>query len=194
MYDNTIPEEFPIEGDVLESLDTNNDGNVDRDIVDQNGDGAADAMIDYAEDGTEQITINFDLDDDGDVDGIFTKPEAGDGQWKYAEVADGEVIPGSDVPHAPIANTHLAEGPLGLTSMVNLNSDGDGVTQVELKNGSLADGYDTNADGIIDKLYIDVDGNGAFDVLVADFDHDQGFDHIATDADEDGAFDGWLPA
>ena len=137
-------------------------------IIDSDGDGVADRLdLDSDNDGVTDIVEAEGSEADSDGDGRYDNlvDDNGDG---FDDIAD-TAIPDTDSDGVP---DHL-----------DLDSDGDGITDFEEAGGNQSNDIDGN--GMIDVL-TDADGDG----LVDDYDPDTGGEPLAVpDTDNDGKKD-----
>jgi len=188
-------------------LDTNNDG-----VIDTNDTGYSDADGDGMDDSSEPTSVpdtdgdgkpNY-LDIDSDNDGIFDVDEGGDGgldtnndgvidtnDTGYSDV-DGDGMD-DDSESTPVVHTDGDEFGDGIPDYLDLDSDNDGIFDVD--EGGDGD-LDTNNDGVIDTNdtgYVDSDNDGMDDdsesTLVTNSDFDLVPDYQDIDSDNDGIFD-----
>ncbi len=184
-------------------LDTNNDGQLDQNddnYIDLDGDGMYDPTLltdptDSDEDGTPDH-----LDIDSDNDGIHDVTESGDGNLDTN--GDGAIDSGdngySDNDNDGMDDDSEPTNPFdsdgdGLPNHLELDSDNDGIYDVEEGgDGSL----DTNDDGVIDSNddgFSDADADGMDDdaesTPVTNTDNDNYPDFVDIDSDNDGIQD-----
>ena len=117
------------------------------------------------------VTINEDLDGDGNLDDVPEVDLDGDGRFdtfneaNIVEVGAGPVNPLTGLP-------------------TDLDINGDGVIQ------QVAYAQDLDGDGFTDTgAEVDIDGDGRFDLVSEDLDGDGFFDQIDEDVDGDGTLD-----
>ena len=188
-------------------LDTNNDG-----VIDSNDTGYTDLDADGMDD-TAELTSELDSDSDGvpnyldidsDDDGIHDVIEGGDGNLDTN--GDGAIDPNDDgyvdsdgdgmdddSESTPVVHTDGDQLGDGIPDYIDIDSDNDGIFDVE--EGGDGD-LDTNDDGVInsgDTGFTDTDGDGMDDdaesTPVTNSDNDLVPDFQDIDSDNDGIFD-----
>ncbi|TYQ09864.1 UNVERIFIED_ORG: hypothetical protein L601_000300000030 [Gordonia westfalica J30] len=135
------------------------DSGLDAVSLDFDGDGRRDdAMWDTDADGIADVAA-LDTDDDGEPDAFYR--DSGAGLWDRA--ADPAATGGE--PGAPDARSP-APGDGSGERALNLDLDGDGVTDIELV-GAEKGGRIT-----AERLYVDADGDGVSDTVLVDLNGD----------------------
>ncbi len=200
-----IPDAIECDGDVANCVDTDDDGILDHEDIDDDNDGIltidetiSDTSVDNDEDG-DGIPSHLDLDSDGDgIDDLTeahvpgSEPSGNDTDMDGLDDAFDTDNGGTD---ADETDTDLD----GTPNYLDVDSDGDGVDDiVEGSPSGVASGTDTDGDGIDDAFDLDnggtlpempdQDGDDVPDVLDTDDDND-GIDTIiegTDDVDEDG--------
>ena len=184
-------------------LDTNNDGVIDSNdtgYADVDGDGMDDAAETTSETDTDSDGNPDYLDIDSDNDGIFDVEEGGDGDL---DTNNDGVIDSNDAGYADIdgdgmdddseLTTTLDSDNDGQPNYIDIDSDNDGIFDVE--EGGDGD-LDTNGDGAIDAAdtgFTDLDGDGMDDdsenTDIPDSDNDGLPNYLDLDSDNDGIYD-----
>ena len=185
------------------NLDTNNDGVIDSNdsgYADVDGDGMDDAAESTSETDTDSDGRPDYLDIDSDNDGIFDVEEGGDGSL---DTNNDGVIDSNDVGYADVdgdgmdddsePTTTLDSDNDGQPNYIDIDSDNDGIFDVE--EGGDGD-LDTNGDGAIDTAdsgFTDLDGDGMDDdsenTDIPDSDNDGLPNYLDLDSDNDGIYD-----
>lgn len=180
-------------GGVDLSLDSDMDGIADYadatvvTCTDADADGRCDELPRSVDQDGDGVPNHLDL--DADNDGIADAIEGGGVDEDADGRVDSFVDRDGDGLHDPLLGSPLALPDTdsdGLRDFLDLDDDGDGITDTREAGGDDADG-----DGIIDG-FVDTDGDGLHDALVGsplprpDTDGDGTPDYLDLDADDDG--------
>ncbi len=187
--------------DWRDPIDTDGDGILDVDDLDDDNDGIPDTVEGTADTDGDGIPDSLDL--DADNDGIPDAVEAGGADVNGDGILDGFVDVDNDGLADSVDDTDNGSGAGEVTGGTPLpipNTDGDGVPDykdVDADNDGITDivengGTDTNGDGMIDVL-VDANNDGLTDDQatsnLVDTDNDNIPDYLDLDSDNDGITD-----
>ncbi|WNW02991.1 gliding motility-associated C-terminal domain-containing protein [Tenacibaculum sp. HL-MS23] len=191
--------------DVIVFLDTDGDGIVDADDIDDDNDGIPDIAEGNGDTDGDGIPDSLDLDSDND--GILDVNEGGNGDLDtngdgVIDANDGASGADSDGDGQADASVDADEEPDtdgdGVPDYQDLDSDNDGINDVieddniDANNDGIADGIDADGDGIVDSADADDanfgEGNGG-EPDNTDSDGDGVPDYQDLDSDDDGIND-----
>ncbi|QXP72563.1 gliding motility-associated C-terminal domain-containing protein [Tenacibaculum sp. AHE15PA] len=191
--------------DVIVFLDTDGDGIVDADDIDDDNDGIPDAAEGNGDTDGDGVPDSLDLDSDND--GILDVDEGGNGDLDtnsdgVIDTNDGASGADTNGDGQADASVDADEEPDtdgdGVPDYQDLDSDNDGINDVieddniDANNDGIADGIDADGDGIVDSADADDanfgEGNGG-EPDNTDSDGDGVPDYQDLDSDDDGIND-----